>query len=71
MTGVLTLTLPSIFVLLAMHLHREGERRGFYPLPTQHPKEHSRGYALAGKADNLYSHVFSGWRPCRCVERDL
>jgi len=30
MTGVLTLTLPSIFVLLAMHLHRGGERRGLY-----------------------------------------
>ena len=35
MTGVLTITLPSIFVLLALHLHRGGERRGFYPLPTQ------------------------------------
>jgi len=71
MTGVLTLTLPSIFVLLAMHLHRGGERRGLYSHPAQRADKHSRGHALRGRAGNLHSHVFSGWRPCRCVERGL
>ena len=54
MTGVLTLTLPSIFILLAMHLHRGGERRGLYTNAPQHPDKHSRGYALRGRAHNLY-----------------
>jgi len=46
MTGVLTLTLPSIFVLLAMHLHRGGERRGFYTNAPQCSNEHCSRHTI-------------------------
>jgi len=58
MTGVLTLTLPSIFILLAMHLHRGGERRGLYSHPAQRADKHRRGYALARWARNLHGYFF-------------
>jgi len=71
MTGVLTLTLPSIFVLLAMHLHRGGERRGFYTNAPQHPDKHGRRYALRWRAHDLHGHFFARKSVLRRVDGKL